>query len=239
VAARRQAVVRKASAPASVAAEPSLVLRSVDRAMARRRATYEDEARRLVAASFELARETGQLEPRVGEIVARAGLSNQAFYKHFRSKDELLLAVLDDGIRILRGYLEHRMAKIRSPRTRVRQWVAGVVEQALDPESAAATRPFALSRVRLAELFPEEVRRSEAQLSEMLMEAIVDAQAAGELAAGDARRDAELVYDLSMSWIERKLSNPTPPRRSDGEHLIEFAMRGLQHGSAAQKRRQG
>jgi AcrR family transcriptional regulator len=223
--------------PASAEAGQSLALRSVDRAMESRRASYEDEVRRLVAASFGLARETGSLEPRVGEIVARAGLSNQAFYKHFRSKDELLLAVLDDGIRILRGYLEHRMAKARSPRRRIRQWITGVVEQALNAESAAATRPFALSRVRLAELFPEEVRRSEAQLSEMLVEAIVDARAAGELATGDAGRDAELIYDLSMGWVERKLSDPAPPRRSDAEHLIDFAMHGLQRGAAAPKRR--
>ena len=80
--------------------------RAVDRAMEQRRAVYEQEVTRLVDASFKLIRDTGNLEPRVSEIVAEAGLSNQAFYKHFRSKDELLLAVLDEGSRMLKGYLE-------------------------------------------------------------------------------------------------------------------------------------
>jgi AcrR family transcriptional regulator len=216
----------------------SVALRSVDRSIEGRRAVYEDEVRRLVDASFGLARESGSLEPRVGEIVARAGLSNQAFYKHFRSKDELLLAVLDQGIRLLRGYLEHRMAKARTPVRRIQQWVSGVAEQALNPESAASTRPFALSRVRLAEQFPEEVTRSEAQLSEMLLAAIVEAREAGEIGPGDARRDAEVVYNLSMGWIERKLAAPQPPRRADADHLIEFAMHGLRRGAPAPARKQ-
>ena len=107
----------------------------------------------------------------------------------------------------------------------------------MNPESAAATRPFALSRVRLAELFPEEVRRSERQLSEMLVEAIREAQSAGEAAPGDAQRDAEVVYDLAMGWIERKLSDPAPAARKDAEHLIDFAMAGLGFEDGPARRR--
>ena len=65
--------------------------RSARRALAQREADHDDAVRRLVAASFELIAETGSLEPSVAAIVNRAGLSNQAFYRHFRSKDELLL----------------------------------------------------------------------------------------------------------------------------------------------------
>ena len=83
------------------AASPSLTSRSVERTLARRRATYADEVRRLVESSFELIRRRGQLEPPVSEIVQAAGLSNQAFYPHFRSKDAVLLAVRDDGVRPL------------------------------------------------------------------------------------------------------------------------------------------
>ena len=86
----RPATARKAS--------DSMAFRSVERNVERRRLTAEDEVRRLIDACFELVQKTGQLEPRVGEIVAAAGLSNQTFYRYFRSKDELLLAVLDEGV---------------------------------------------------------------------------------------------------------------------------------------------
>jgi len=222
---------RSRSAEAPRASRP-LALRSVDRAIERRRATYEAEVRRLVQASFDLVRRDGSLEPRVSEIVAEAGLSNQAFYKHFRSKDELLLAVLDDGIRLLRSYLEHQMAKARSAEGKIRSWIKGVLEQALNAEAAPATRPFAMSRARLSERFPEEVATSEHQLTNLLRDAIEEAVASGELPDADPARDAALIYNLAMGWLERKLADPAPARRADANHLVEFAMHGLRRAGA-------
>ena len=53
--------------------------------------------------------------PRVADIVAAAGLSNDAFYRHFASKDALVAAILEDGTARLRSYLDHQMAKARRP----------------------------------------------------------------------------------------------------------------------------
>jgi AcrR family transcriptional regulator len=206
-----------------------LAHRSVERALARRRAAYADEVERLVAASFRLIRERGELEPRVSESVTASGLSNQAFYRHFRSKDELLRAVLDDGVRQLGDYLRHRMERATDPVERVRVWIDGLCRQALDCKAAAATRPFALSRARLAELFPDEVARSEAQLTGLLRDAIAAARDAGSLRGADPERDAQTIYSLAMGWMERKLAQPGAPGddRADALHLIAFAMHGL------------
>jgi len=67
---------------------------------------------------------------RVADIVATAGLSNEAFYRHFPSKDELVSALLDDGALRLQSYLAHQMAKERTPEAQVRRWVEGVLSQA-------------------------------------------------------------------------------------------------------------
>jgi AcrR family transcriptional regulator len=197
----------------------------VERALRSRRASYEDEVRRLIAASFALIREGGALEPRVSEIVRRAGLSNQAFYRHFRSKDELLLAVLDEGVTILEGYLEHRMASASSAEDRVRAWIEGMLEQVLDPAAAAATRPFALSRARLADLFPGEVAESEQRLTAMLRDALHET--GGTLRSADAQRDAESLYDLALGWMQRRLAQPGLATRADADALIEFALHGI------------
>lgn len=201
--------------------------RSVDRSLERHRRTYAVEVRKLIDASFERVRATGRLEPTVGEIVQAAGLSNKAFYRHFRSKDELLLAVLDDGNRQLGDYLQVRMAAADSPLAQVRAWIAGLLDQATNPEAAAATRPFARSRSRLAELFPEQVRDTERQLTELLREAIAAGCECGELDAVDAERDAAVIYQLAMGWVERSLAKPTPPDPNDARHLTEFCLRGL------------
>jgi hypothetical protein len=113
-----------------------------------------------------------------------------------------------------------------------------MLEQALDRRAAAATRPFAVPRARLAELFPAEVAGSEAQLTALLREAIEAAVAAGELPDADAARDAQTIYHLAMGWMQRVLAEPAPAKRADAEHLVEFAMRGLgQRGRPARRRR--
>ncbi len=217
----------------------SFAERSVDRTLAQRRSAAAGEVRRLIDASFALIRKSGTLDPKVDQIVRVAGLSNQAFYKHFRSKDELLVAVLDEGIRQLSGYLQHRMRKAKSPQQQIRDWIAGVLEQALNREAAAATRPFALSRVRLAERFRAEVTESETQLTALLRRAIQAAVATGELPDADPARDAEIIYGLAMDWLQRQLAAPSPARRADAEHLVEFAIRGMGGGTKRSRRNKG
>ncbi len=207
--------------------QPTHASRAVERTLARQRAAYESEVRRLVEATLVLIERTGHLEPTVSAILRESGLSNQAFYKHFRSKDELFVAVLDEGMRILASYLDHRMRAESEPTARVRAWIRGLLEQALNPEAAAATRPFTLSRDQLATRFPDEVAESERQLTGLVAAAIREGQAAGDLATTTPERDAESLYHLAMGWIHARLREPEPPDRDDADRLIEFAMAGL------------
>lgn len=107
--------------------------------MARRGADYTDEVRRLLDAALAVmtAKGTGS-RARVADIVAAAGCSNDAFYRHFPSKDALVGALLEDGAERLRGYLAHQMGKEADPAAQVRRWVQGVLAQA-HPDLAAPT----------------------------------------------------------------------------------------------------
>jgi AcrR family transcriptional regulator len=108
-------------------------------ALARREATYADEVRRLLDAGLDVIRRCGTTSrPRVADIVAAAGLSNDAFYRHFRSKDALVAALVDEGALRLQSYLEHQMSKEPGPEAQVRRWVEGVLSQA-EGEVAATT----------------------------------------------------------------------------------------------------
>ena len=205
--------------------------RAVERALGERRSAYAEEVRRLLAAAFALIERSGDLEPRVGDIVREAGLSNQAFYRHFPSKEALLVAVLDEGVRILASYLAHRMQAAATPTERVRECLRGLLEQALSPAGARATRPFALARARLAEVHPEEVVESERQLTALVREAIRAAVAAGELPDADPEGDAETLYHLAMGWLEKRLGGARAPDRRDAERLVDFALHGLRRGA--------
>jgi AcrR family transcriptional regulator len=105
----------------------------------RREGDYAGEVRRLLDAGLEVMARCGTTSrPRVADIVEAAGLSNDAFYRHFRSKDALVTAILDDGAERLQDYVAHQMAKAADPQDQVRRWVEGVLSQA-DTEIAATT----------------------------------------------------------------------------------------------------
>ncbi|WP_459545596.1 TetR/AcrR family transcriptional regulator [Nocardia sp. X0981] len=108
-----------------------VVGRIARQAVAEREAEYADEIRRLLDAALEQVRRCGPgARPRVADIVAAAGLSNDAFYRHFRSKDALMAAVLADGAERLVDYVVHRMSKESGPQERIRCWVAAILAQA-------------------------------------------------------------------------------------------------------------
>lgn len=112
--------------------------RIAQRTLAPRGAEYAGEVRRLLDAGLTVIDRCGtSARPRVADIVAEAGLSNDAFYRHFPSKDALVGAILDDGAERLVSYLDHQMAKTPAPGDQVRRWVAGVLAQA--DESIATT----------------------------------------------------------------------------------------------------
>ena len=123
-------------APEGAADGAGAVGSAVDRSLARRRAAAQDEVGRLVSAAFLVIERTGHLEPKVSDILREAGLSNQAFYRHFRGKHHLLVTVLDEGIRRLAAYLEQRMSELDNPVDAAQAWIQGMAAQALDEDGA-------------------------------------------------------------------------------------------------------
>ena len=150
----------------------SLARRAVERSVADRQASYVKEIERIVDATYRVIAKTGSFDPPLRDILRESGLSTQAFYKHFRSKDELLLLLLDDGRRRLVGYLEHRMDKATTAEGRVKAWIEGVLAQAGQADAAARTRPFLANQDRLAEQFPAEQQASVDLLVTLLADAI-------------------------------------------------------------------
>jgi AcrR family transcriptional regulator len=158
------------------------------------------------------------IEPRVSDIVRTAGLSNQAFYRHFRGKDELLVALLDDGRQRLLATIERRMSRVDGPAAKVRAWIDAVLAQARDPEAAAATRPFAVNGDRLAVRFPAETQASRDRLVDPLRPIVGDAAALA-------------IYHVAMGTVHDALIARRTPSRADAEAIVEFSLRGADVGA--------
>jgi AcrR family transcriptional regulator len=190
-------------------------------------AAATQEVEQLVEATYRIVSRDGTVDPRVRDILLEAGLSTQAFYRHFRSKDDLLLVLLDDGRRRLADYLGHRMGKARNPEGKLRAWISGMLAQAADPEAAERTRPFLVGLPRLRETFPAEHAESEAVLIGLLVEVIAAGVESGTMASTAPERDALAIYQLTLGAMEAHLFARTTPTRAETTHVVDFALRAL------------
>jgi len=192
------------------------------RALANRRDAYVVEVRRLIDAAFTVMSETGEIDPPVRDIVKHAGLSNQAFYRHFPSKDALLLAVLADGQRQLVEHLRRRIATTSDPADQIRRWIGGVLAQARDTAAARATRPFALNGERLAARFPAELAAGRAELLESLTPAV--------RTLGGDEQDAAFVRDLALARMNDAIAQRRTPTSGEVRRVVVFCLDGVRGG---------
>lgn len=216
---------------ADVELTTDLVTRAIDRPLARRSESSSREVHRLLEAAYTVIERTGTLDLTMRDLLREAAMSNQAFYRHFQSKDDLFIAILDHGRRRMATLLRERMSGANGPLAAVRAWVEGVLDQAADPRLAARTRPFVAHVDRLSTRFPDAQRASEQAMIEPLAEVLRGAIAQGLLSGvggqRDAERDARTVYLLTVATLHEHLRAATRPDASDVDRLFAFVLGGL------------
>lgn len=202
---------------------PSLASRAEQRSTARLVAARTDEAELLMAAATDAMVRLGfGRRATVSDIVKAAGLSNQAFYRHFASKDDLIAALVDSGARRLAGYLAHRMAAVVEPHEQIRVWIQGVLSQAADPAVAAPTKAVAWNRGAI-DVGPE----SDARRAEPMIWALLEAPLAAAGVA-DPEGDAYLVGRLVFAVLHDVLWAEPRPALSELDFIADFVLARVQ-----------
>lgn len=201
--------------------------RAISRAVSDRYRSAAKDVERIIEATYRVVERQGTVDPRLRDVLDEAGISTEAFYRHFRSKDELLLVLLGDGRHRLATYLAHQMNKAPDELGRIRSWIEGVLAQAVDPTAASRTRPFLANLSRLTERFPEEQRQSMRALVALLEDAVAAAQVADVVSSTDPDRDADAIYHLSISVMEAHVLAGTTPTQGDVDHLVAFSLRAI------------
>ena len=200
--------------------------RIAQESLRRRGLDYADEVRRLLDAALEVMQRTGSSSrARVADIVAAAGLSNEAFYRHFPSKDALVAAVIEDGTDRLKGYLEHQMSKQRTPAGQVRRWVEGIMSQAAPKLAQPVLALLAGAGSGDVELHSGRYPAS-APLATLLHEPLA------ELGSSAPELDALLSSHAVLGRLTDHLRLRTQPTRTELDHLVEWCLRGADSTAA-------
>ena len=198
-----------------------LTSRIAQRALTKRGANYAAEVRGLLDAALEMIRTRGTTSrPRVSDIVAAAGLSNETFYRHFSSKDALVAALLEDGMERRRAYVEHQMSKATTPEDKVRRWVEGVLNQA-SGDTAETTRAVSWNAGSVGEEIMPGRRAANRPMASLLREPFA------EFGSDRTEFDASLAAHAVMGALTEYLWRRAAPSAAELDQITEFCLRAL------------
>jgi AcrR family transcriptional regulator len=205
-----------------------IATRIAGQTLARRCPDYATEVRRLLDAGLTVMHDCGTAaRPRVADIVAAAGLSNDAFYRHFESKEALVAAILEEGTERLGSYLAHQMSKESTPEGQVRRWVEGVLSQAADEEIAATTLAVLWNGGVLGAVPAAGPAAARGPLARLLREPFA------QLGSADPELDASLAAHTIVGMLADLLWRRARPTQHEIDHAIGFCLAALRPGREA------
>jgi AcrR family transcriptional regulator len=178
--------------------------------------TLTDEKRALIEAGLVVLRRTGSDGCTVADVLAEAGLSTRAFYRHFASKDELVLAIYERDAVASRARLASRLAAAPSGRGAVEIWIDENLALGFDARRARRTRPLAKEGLHLQAEFPGEFARIVAGLIDPLANAL---RRAG---SSDPERDARSIQAITWDLVTEKLAGGSLTREAAKAHVMRF-----------------
>ncbi|HEX5945135.1 MAG TPA: TetR/AcrR family transcriptional regulator [Acidimicrobiales bacterium] len=182
----------------------------------RRRPDYAAEVRALLDAARTVIASTGKA--RVADIIAEAGLSNDAFYRHFPSKDALVAALTEEGTERVAASLARKMAQEPTPADQVRCWLDGILERTTG-DSAMQT----LTLLNASSNFNTAIPTGAHEVARLPFARLLHGPFT-DLGSADPVLDAELVTHAVTNRVAGHLWTGTTPSEHERERLLTFCL---------------
>jgi len=205
--------------------------RVVDRSIARSTESLKARglgpATRILEAAIALSTESSGASFSIQQVVEKADVALKTFYRHFGSKDALLLAMLEESIAESVGVIAESALQQSDP---VEQLRVIITEPIMRAEEGKAGYELSVARehFRLLELFPDEIERAVAPYVDLVESAIIRCAESGRLRSVDAHQEADLINLLVLSTFHRLcLKALKDPPAVAAEQCWDFCFRAL------------
>lgn len=201
--------------------------RVVDRSLSKATQRSIDRGAGLIRAAAALLERSDGAGFTVQDVADEAGQSLRTLYQYFESKDDLLLAVFEEAMGVYARIISDAIAKLDDPLERL----AGALLAAIALPARTDTginRGLARLRLKLTEVEPELIGRSQAPVTSLLIELIDAAVAAGHLPDADRESSTFLALGSATAVItSATLGNDMGVRRPDVQTAAAYCLRGL------------
>jgi AcrR family transcriptional regulator len=184
-------------------------------------AAVVDEQQVLIDAGLAVLRRQGSDSLTVNDVLAEAGLSTRAFYRHFDSKDALILTVYARDSERARARLQKRLNDAATPRAALDVWIDETLGLAFDVRRATRTRPLAREGIRLQAQFPAEFAAIRASVLDPLADVLRD------LGSPDPERDARSLHAVAWEIVAERMRGSEMSRASARAYVLRFCLPAL------------
>jgi uncharacterized protein (TIGR00369 family) len=190
---------------------------------------------RFIRTAVEILRETGRTDFTVQEVVARSKTSLRAFYQHFSSKDELLIALLERTM--TQSAQAWRAETAGLPSTAAIKLIIDRISA--EPESSTQdsfNRAMNLYNQHLSETRPRDYARVLSPLHDLLRDVVQRGITEGvfrpnlEVGPAAAIVMQTILGALRLHWLGAELTGAP----IDAAHLYDFCVRALGAGDGVQ-----
>lgn len=164
----------------------------------RSRARTIEQAQGIVAAAQRLIEVKGSAFT-TQELSKEAGIALQTFYRHFPSKDHLLLAVLEDVIADRMAEMAAAASELPDPVARLRFYILAALRSLRTDDGGTARQFITAEHWRLYQIFPEEMAQVNGPFAALVEKELRAAAESGLLRPNDPSADAWLAVNLVMS----------------------------------------
>ena len=162
------------------------------------------------------------------ELVKEAGVALQTFYRYFESKDQLLVAVLEDLIGSQTRAREAEATEVSDPVARLRFYVTWPLRTLGHLHAVGTAQAITADHWRLQQLFPDDMAQVDRPLVELIERTLIEARDAGALSPRDPGRDARLIIELVRTMFHHyAFASLDRPIDEIAEHLWSFCLRAV------------
>ncbi|MGE2833998.1 TetR/AcrR family transcriptional regulator [Mycobacterium sp. SMC-4] len=193
----------------------------IHRSAERERATIIDAAYRCLV-------DAGDRPIRMSAILACAGLSSRAFYRHFSSKDDLLLALVTHKYEQLAARLDGIAEKaVGGPVDQLTAWIEAAFDATLDPQHRMHLAVLDSDEVRAAKGYGEARQRWYTERERSLIQILSRGQFDGSLPLADPETDAMAISALVSRIIAAQKADDTDSAAYARSRATEFVLRAV------------
>jgi AcrR family transcriptional regulator len=211
----------------------SLRQRAVEHSLDAARRKAESRTDQFMKSALAILGETGRTDFTVLEVVERSKTSLRAFYQHFATKDELLLALIDKIMSESTKRWRDETNGVNSTEA-LRLLIDRISAPAHSSTQDSINRGLTFYNDHLAETLPREYARVLSPLHQLIGELLKRGIAEGAFRSDvDVDTTGALIMQVALGAMRlRALGAELNDVPIDGAHVYEFCVRGLADGQA-------